>query len=112
MPKIARAPAKKSKRGLPRPAKEIFRLRLFVAGATEHSARAIANIKEVCEAYLKGRYELEVVDLYQQPAMAREEQIIAAPTLLKKLPLPVRRLIGDLSTTERVLVALDLHGKL
>lgn len=89
--------------------KEKYLLRLFVTGTTPQSVRAIANIKEICEKHLKGRYELEVVDLYQQPDLARGEQIIAAPTLIKKLPLPLRRIIGDMSGTEKVLVGLDLR---
>jgi len=86
-------------------------LRLYVTGTTPQSVRAIANVKKLCEKYLKGRYELEVVDLYQQPQLAQGEQIIAAPTLIKKLPLPLRRIIGDMSKTERVLVGLDLLMK-
>ena len=73
--------------------------------------RAIANVKKICEEHLQGRYELDVVDLYQQPQLAKGEQIIAAPTLIKKLPLPLRRIIGDMSKTERVLVGLDLRKK-
>ena len=86
-------------------------LRLYVAGMTPQSVRAIANVKKLCEEYLQGKYELEVVDLYQQPQLAQGEQIIAAPTLIKKLPLPLRRIIGDMSKTERVLVGLDLQRK-
>ncbi|HLN55600.1 MAG TPA: circadian clock KaiB family protein [Bacteroidales bacterium] len=84
-------------------------LRLYVTGTTPHSVKAISNIKEICEEHLKGRYELEVVDLYQQPELAKNEQIIAAPTLIRKLPLPLRRIIGDMSGTEKVLVGLDLR---
>ncbi len=84
-------------------------LRLYVTGTTPQSVRAIANVKKLCEEYLQGRYTLEVIDLYQQPQLAQGEQIIAAPTLIKKLPLPLRRLIGDMSNTERVLVGLDLR---
>ncbi|MEN6495311.1 MAG: circadian clock KaiB family protein [Thermoguttaceae bacterium] len=83
-------------------------LRLFVTGLTERSAEAIANVKQVCQSQLAGRYDLEVVDVSQQPSLARSEQIVATPTLVKKLPLPLRRLIGDLSDTERVLAGLDL----
>jgi circadian clock protein KaiB len=86
-------------------------LRLYVAGMTPQSVRAIANVKKMCEEYLHGQYELEVVDLYQQPQLAQGEQIIAAPTLIKKLPLPLRRIIGDMSKTERLLVGLDLRRK-
>jgi circadian clock protein KaiB len=85
-----------------------YDLRLYVTGATPNSMRAIANIRALCEAHLKGRYDLEVVDIANQPALARDEQIVAAPTLIKKLPLPLRRFIGNLSSTERILVALDL----
>jgi len=71
--------------------------------------RAIANIKNICENYLKGRYQLEVIDIYETPILTKGEQIIASPTLVKKLPLPLRRFIGDLSNTERILVGLDLQ---
>ena len=98
-------------RSLASPQKETYILRLYVTGTTPQSVRAITNIKKICEEKLKGRYELEVVDLYQQPQLAQEEQIIAAPTLIKKLPLPLRRIIGDLSNTERMLVGLDLRRK-
>jgi circadian clock protein KaiB len=84
-------------------------LRLYVAGSTPQSVRAIANIKKICEEHLKGRYDLEVIDLYQKPNLAQGEQIIAVPTLLKKLPLPLRRIIGDMSNLERVLIGLDLQ---
>jgi len=86
-------------------------LRLYVSGTTPQSLRAIENVKKICEEHLQGRYELEVIDLYQQPQLAHGEQIIAAPTLIKKLPLPLRRVIGDMSNTERVLVGLDLRKK-
>jgi circadian clock protein KaiB len=83
-------------------------LRLYVAGSTPQSSRAIANLKRICEAHLKDRYDLTVVDLYEQRERARDDQIMVAPTLVRQSPLPVRRLIGDLSQTERVLAALDL----
>jgi len=89
--------------------KVTYVLRLYVSGSTPQSVRAIANIKKICEEHLKGRYDLEVIDLYQNPSLARGEQIIAAPTLIKQLPLPLRRIIGDMSGTERVLVGLDLR---
>lgn len=89
--------------------KENYLLRLYVTGSTPHSVRAIDNIKKICEEHLKGRYELEVIDLYLTPNLAQGDQIIATPTLIKKLPLPLRRIIGDLSNTERVLVGLDLR---
>jgi circadian clock protein KaiB len=84
-------------------------LRLFVTGTTPKSARAISSIKAVCENKLEGRYDLEVIDIYQQPELAKHEQIIAAPTLIKTLPLPLRKLIGNLSDVERVLAGLGLQ---
>ena len=86
-----------------------YTLRLYVTGTTPRSNRAIVNIRKICEEHLAGRYELEVVDIYQQPVLAEGEQIIAAPTLIKSLPLPLRRFIGDMSNTERILVGLDLR---
>ena len=84
-------------------------LRLYVTGMTPRSTRAVENVRNICERHLHGRYDLEVIDIYQQPALAKGEQIIAAPTLIKKLPLPLRRVIGDMSSTERVLLGLDLR---
>ena len=86
-------------------------LRLYVTGATPRSLRAIENIKRILEEHLAGRYELEVIDIYQNPALASGDQIIAAPTLLKKLPLPLRQMVGDLSDQEKVLLGLDLRPK-
>ena len=86
----------------------IYLLRLFVTGATPNSTRAIANLKEICEMHLKGNYELEIIDVYQQPVMAENEQIIALPLLIKKSPSPERRLIGDMSDTKKVLRGLSL----
>jgi circadian clock protein KaiB len=86
-----------------------YTLRLYVTGLTPRSTRAIANLRALCEEFLAGRHELEVIDLYQQPELAQNAQLIAAPTLVKELPLPVRRLIGDLSDEQRVLVGLDLR---
>jgi circadian clock protein KaiB len=88
-----------------------YELRLYVAGMTPKSTLAVTNIKKICEEYLKGRYSLEVIDLYKRPTLADGEQIIAAPTLLKKLPLPLRRFIGDMSNTEKIIVGLDLRPK-
>jgi circadian clock protein KaiB len=90
---------------------EQYVLRLYVTGTTPRSVRAIQNIKRICEEHLQGRYELEVIDVYQQPTLAAGEQIIALPTLIKKLPSPLRRLIGDLSDTEHVLLGLDLKPR-
>jgi circadian clock protein KaiB len=86
-------------------------LRLYIAGATSRSTQAIVNIKQICEEHLQGRYELEIVDVYQQPVLAAGEQIIAAPTLIKQLPLPLRKFIGDMSDTQSILVGLDLRIK-
>ncbi|HEY4325208.1 MAG TPA: circadian clock KaiB family protein [Mucilaginibacter sp.] len=85
-----------------------YLLRLFVTGATPNSTRAIANLKEICEEHLKGNYELEIIDVYQQPFIAASEQIIALPLLIKKSPFPERRLIGDMSDTKKVLRGLNL----
>ena len=87
---------------------EVYTLRLFVTGASPNSSRAIANLTEICEKYLKGKYELEIIDIYQQPLIAESEQIIALPLLIKKTPSPVRRLIGDMSDTGKVLRGLGL----
>jgi circadian clock protein KaiB len=90
---------------------EKYILRLYVAGMSPRSIRAIENIQKISEESLMGRYELEVIDVYQQPELAKKEQLLAAPTLIKKLPLPLRRLIGDMSDKERILVGLDLVPK-
>ena len=89
---------------------EKYILRLFVTGILPNSAHAVVNIKAICEQYLKGRYELEIIDIYQQPSLALKEEIIAIPLLVKKFPLPEVRLIGDLSDTERVLKGLHLFN--
>lgn len=91
------------------PSKACYVLRLYVTGKTPNSLRAIANLKELCESHLPGRYDLQVIDIYQQPELAGDDQIVATPTLVKELPPPLRRLIGDLSDRERVLVKLDLQ---
>ena len=83
-------------------------LRLFVTGATPNSIRAVTNMKQICEQHLKGKYSLEVIDVYQQNNIAEEEQLIALPLLIKKFPLPERRLIGDMSDTQKVLKGLGL----
>ncbi len=88
---------------------ERYVLRLYVAGLTPRSTQAIQNIRRICEEHLRDRYDLEVIDLYRQPVLAEGEQIIAAPTLIKKLPLPLRRFIGNMSDTERILVGMDLR---
>jgi circadian clock protein KaiB len=91
--------------------KDKYILRLYITGTTSRSVLALTNLKKICEEYLEGRYELEVIDLYQIPSLAKDEQIIAAPTLIKKLPLPFRRIIGDMSNAEKVLMGLDLKKK-
>ena len=85
-----------------------YRLRLFVTGTTPRSARAIQNLRKICEEYLQGRYDLEVIDIYQHPEHVKAEQIVVTPTLVKQFPPPLRKLIGDLSDTARVLDALDI----
>ena len=86
-------------------------LRLYVTGMTPKSTQAIANVEKLCKEHLAGRYELKVIDIYQQSKLVQGEQIIATPTLIKKLPLPLRKLIGDMSDTERFLVGIDLKPK-
>jgi circadian clock protein KaiB len=107
------SPAKPKAKSVPRTkqAAGYYILKLYVAGLSPKSATAIANIKKICEENLQGRYQLDVIDLYQQPQLAAGEQIIAIPTLIRKLPPPLRRIIGDLSNTERVLVGLDIRKK-
>ena len=86
----------------------VFLLKLYVAGTTTNSAAAFRNLKKICEEHLAGRYKLEIIDLVKNPALAKGDQILALPTLVRKLPEPVKRIIGDLSDTERVLVGLDI----
>jgi circadian clock protein KaiB len=115
-PKTKGGPAGKRKLGLAgelelsgshsRQAKYV--LRLYVSGSTLKSALAVENIKRICEQYLKNRYDLKVIDIYQQPNLARDEQIVAVPTLIKRLPSPLRRLVGDMSNLKKVLFGLDL----
>ena len=88
---------------------KLWQLRLYVAGQTPKSVTAFSNLKVICESHLKGRYDIEVIDLVQQPQLSKGDQILAIPTLVRKLPQPVRKIIGDLSDTERVLVGLDLR---
>ena len=90
------------------PAPEIWKLRLYVAGQTPKSLTAFANLKKICDEHLAGRYIIDVVDLVQQPQLAAGDQIVAIPTLVRKLPEPLRRIVGDLSNTERTLVGLQL----
>lgn len=90
---------------------EMWELRLYVAGQTANSMRAFANLKKICEEHLKGKYTIEVIDLMKNPQLAKGDQILAIPTLVRKLPEPLRKIIGDLSNTERVLVGLDIRSK-
>ena len=90
---------------------EMWNLRLYVAGQTPKSLAAFANLKEICETHLQGKYTIEVVDLLENPQLASGDQILAIPTLVRKLPPPLRKIIGDLSNTERVLVGLDLKTR-
>src|SRR5512134_3772557 len=99
-----RKPPARSKR----PSKT-YELRLYVAGQTPKSLAAFANLKKICEEHLSGQYELEVIDLLKHPQLASGDQILAIPTLVRKLPAPIKKIIGDLSNTERVLVGLDLR---
>ena len=91
--------------------KQQYVLRLYITGATARSAHAILNIKSICEEHLHGRYVLEVIDIHDQPELAKSDQIVAAPTLIKQLPAPLRRFIGDMSRTERILLGMELRPK-
>ena len=88
---------------------EVWMLRLYVAGQTPKSIVAFANLKKICEEYLKGKYQIEIIDLLKNPQLAKRDQILAIPTLVRQLPPPLRKIIGDLSNTERVLVGLDMQ---
>jgi len=106
----------KSVRRAPKPrgtkrAADFFDLRLYIAGQTARSLTAIANLQRICEQHLEGRYRIEVIDLLERPQLARGDQILALPTLVRKLPEPIRKLVGDLSDTERALVGLDLRPR-
>ena len=105
---MKRRPAKKAR---PRPAKAKYLLRLYVTGTTGKSVRAIQSVRRICEEHLQGTYDLEVVDLYKNLPLARGDQIVALPTLVRRLPPPVKKIIGDLSDEERVLVGLDLRRR-
>ena len=104
------SPGKKTpRRKKPEGAAELWELTLYVAGQAPKSLAAFANLKRICEEHLKGRYTIQVLDLLLNPVLAKQDQIIAIPTLIKKLPEPVTRMVGDLSNTERVLLNLNLH---
>jgi circadian clock protein KaiB len=92
-------------------ASEMFDLRLYVAGQTPKAVRAFANLRKICDEHLSGRYRIEVIDLVDNPALGRGDQILALPTLVRRLPTPIKKIIGDLSNTERVLVGLDLRPR-
>ena len=111
--KVARKSKITRKAKVPKKAKaprKLWELRLYVAGQTEKSVLALINLKNICETHLLGIYSIEVIDLLRQPQLAKGDQIVATPTLVKKLPTPVKRIIGDLSDTERVLVGLNLKS--
>lgn len=91
--------------------KGFYVLRLYVTGLTPNSQRAIDNVRKICAEHLEGHYQLDIIDIYQQPNLAKEAQIVAAPTLVKELPLPLRKFIGDMSKTERILVGLNIKTK-
>jgi circadian clock protein KaiB len=91
--------------------REQYVLRLYIAGTTPESSRSVETLRAICDEHLEGRYELMVVDVFQQPVLAKDEQIVAVPTLIKKLPTPLRRIVGDLSNEQRVLLGLDLQPK-
>ena len=108
-PKQGTGPRKTAARRLKKAAK--WELRLYIAGKTSRAVRAFRNLKQICEEHLAGEYNIEVIDLLKEPLLARGDQIVAVPTLVRKLPEPVRKIIGDLSNTERVLVGLDLRRR-
>jgi len=98
-------------RELKKAEKEKYVLRLYVTGMTERSKRTIQNLRDICSEHLAGRCDLQVIDIYRNPVLAKGDQIIATPTLLKKLPLPIRKFIGEISDTEKILLGLDLKPK-
>ena len=105
---MKKSPAKKSP-ARKSPGSDFWRLRLYIAGQTPNSVAAIANLKKICEDKLQGKYTIEVVDLLEKPQLAKGDQIIAIPTLVRRLPPPVKKIIGNLSKTESVIVGLDLQ---
>ncbi|MEN6432767.1 MAG: circadian clock KaiB family protein [Smithella sp.] len=100
----------KEKKAKTNAAEEIWNLRLYVAGQTSKSITAFANLKKICDEHLAGKYQIEVIDLLKNPQLAKGDQIIAIPTLVRKLPDPIKKIIGDLANTERVLVGLDIRS--
>ena len=109
MPTTSNAKHKESKKETIEPAGDTWILRLYVAGQTPNSLTAFENLKKICENYLETTYTIEVIDLLKNPQLAKDHQIIAVPTLIRKLPTPVKKIIGNLSNTEKVLVGLDLR---
>ena len=105
-------PTPRSKKAASPTAEAAWNMKLYVAGQTARSVAAFANLKRLCEEHLPGRYHIEVIDLLKNPQLAKGDQILAVPTLVRKLPVPVRKIIGDLSNTERVLVGLDLRPRI
>jgi circadian clock protein KaiB len=103
-------PSRRAARPTPRPA-ATWDLRLYVAGQTPRAVQAFANLRRICEEHLAGQYRIEVIDLLKTPQLAKGDQIVAVPTLVRKLPEPVRKIIGDLSNTEKVLVGLDIRPR-
>ena len=110
--KSARRSRKPRKPRKPRATADFFDLRLYIAGQTARSLAAQANLQRICDEHLEGRYRIEVIDLLERPQLARGDQILALPTLVRKLPAPIRKLVGDLSDTERALVGLDLRPQI
>jgi circadian clock protein KaiB len=106
--KLAAAPRRSSRT---RAAAAVWNLRLYIAGRTPKSIAAFENLQKICEEHLKGQYQIEIVDLLVQPQLAKGDQILAVPTLVRRLPEPIKKIIGDLSNTERVLVGLDLRAQ-
>lgn len=101
--------AERTGQGSEKPDNDVYLLRLYVAGQTPKSMTAFSNLKKLCEEHLAGKYKIEVIDLLKNPQLARGDQILAIPTLVRKLPPPLKKIIGDLSNTERVLVGLDIR---
>ena len=108
---MTKAPVRRKRSAVREPQKGKYLLRLYVTGTTGKSVRAIQNVRRICEEHLHGLYDLEVVDIYKNLPLARGDQIFAAPTLIKRLPAPLRRLIGDMSDEQRVLVGLDIRAQ-
>jgi circadian clock protein KaiB len=106
---MKKTPGEKKKSAMPETSEEVWILRLYVAGQTAKSIAAFANLKKICEEHLAGKYRIEIVDLLKNPKLAKGDQILAIPTLVRQLPPPVKKLIGDLANTERVLVGLDIQ---